>query len=163
MAIPDRRPTDVTSRQVKRILLMLAIGGIVIVGAASQVGLTYWRQYRHKTRFLESIQEVNGEEAEREQFKADARRLLLAGDFDGLEEMARDLRASRAASCLFASYYHDKDEAKAMLAALGSRMDTSVWRDRDQFAQAYHWATFEQGELAGGDPLARFFAWVMGS
>lgn len=364
-----------------RIAVMLAIGGsIVIGGAASMVGLTYWRQYRHKARFLESIQEVDTEAAERERLAEELRRRLFAGDFDGLDATARELRTTRAAfangtsklrvlyeglggpsqewseaewlqaiaqarawvrdrpasiaarlvlanlwmtygwvargsgwaedvsseqdavfqqridqakqvmkdaqgvqercphqaatvlrlalvggmgrddelrtfeqairdepdyqqvytahllyllprwhggpgdweraasailklpggkekyaraiwylhamnswdaylvswphlkqgfadmrerhpnssevksaTCLFASYYRDKDEARAMLAALDGRMHTSVWQNRDQFAQVYLWATFEEDEVAGGDPLARFFAWLMGA
>jgi hypothetical protein len=379
MAIPARRP-NFTPRSNKRILVMLAIGAVLVIGAVADMGLTYWRQQRHKARFLASIQEVNPEEAEREQLKEEARRLLFAGDFDGLDAAVRELRTSRAAfangtwkltvlhqglagptdqwsedewlraidlarawarerptsiaarlvltdlwigygwvargsgwsrdvnpeqyaifqqrvdeatqvtkdaqgleercprrtatvlrlalvngmgkddelrtferaireepdyqpiysahlrylqprwhgapgdweraastmvklprgkekyaravwylheinswdpqlvswpylkqgfaemrarhpdsseiksaTCMFASYHRDKDEAKAMFGALGNRMDTSVWGNRDQFAQAYLWATFEDGEVAGGDPLARFLAWVMGS
>jgi hypothetical protein len=381
MSLPDRPPTHVASRQlVKRILVILLIGSIVGIGAASLAGLMFWRQYRHKERFLESIQEVNTEQAERNQVWEEAHRRLSAGDFDALEATARELRTTRAvfangtwklrvfyeglggpvegwtesewrqafdqtkewvherptsiaarlalanlwidygwvargsgwsedvspeqhaifeqrieqatqvmkdahgveercphraptllrlalvgsvarddelkvfeqavrddpdyqpaytahlrymqprwhgapgdweraaaailklpggkekyaraiwhlhavnswdrqlvswphlkqgftemrarypdsseiksATCLFASYYRDEDEARAMLAALGGRMDTSVWHDRNQFAQVYLWATFEQSQMAGGDPLARFFAWVMGS
>lgn len=379
MVIPNRRP-NVASRSNKRIFVMLAIVAILVVGAVADMGLTYWRQQRHKARFLESIQEVNPEQAEREQFKEEARRRLFAGDLDGLDATARELRTSRAAfangtwkltvfhqglagptdewsedewlraidrarawvrerpasiaarlvltdlwigygwsargtgwskdvspdhyalfqqrideatqvmkdaqgvkercprrtatllrlalvdgtekddelttfeqaireepdyqpiysahlrylqarwhgapgdweraattivklprgkekyaravwylhemnswepnlvswpylkqgfadmrarhpdsseiksaTCMFASYKRDKDAAKAMFGALGNRMDTSVWGNRDQFAQAYLWASFEDGEVAGGDPLARFFAWVVGS
>jgi hypothetical protein len=69
----------------------------------------------------------------------------------------------KSAFCMFASYYGDRDETKRMLDEIGNRMDTNVWKSREQFVRAYHWATFEQGELAGGDPLARFFGWIMGS
>lgn len=374
------RPQDATSRMVKRILIMLALGGLLIVAGMSVVGAMHYRQYRHKERFRAAIEEVNGEAAERDRFKEAVRGRLLAGDFDGLDALARDLRASRetfpngswklsvfyqglagpaeswtdhewtealeqakrwrserpesvaarlvsadlwmsyawvargdgwsqevspeqwaifqernneatavmsgahgvtercprrattmlrialtggvskddeagiyeqairddpdyqptytnhlrylqprwqgapgelerevarivrmpggperiaralwffndsnsfdtsiapwpvvkqgfadmrarhpesfevkSASCLFASYYKDRGETKRLLAEIGNRMEPAVWRDRERFVWAYHWATWEEGEQAGGDPLARFFSWVMGS
>jgi hypothetical protein len=69
----------------------------------------------------------------------------------------------QSAACHFASYYADAGETKRLFVELGSRMEPEVWKSREAFVRAYHWATFEDGEVAGGDPLARFFAWVMGS
>lgn len=376
------RPTDVTSKQIKRILLLLGIGAFAIVAAAAAYGHMKYRMYRHQADFLETIQEVRTESAEREQQKDDVRRLLLAGDFDAIDARVRELRASReefpngywklsvvyqglagptdngdwterewiqaldrakqwvakhpesiaahqtlvnlwigyawlargrrwsnqvppedwalyeqrvaearqametareveekcprlpttflglallgevtkaeeeryfsaavreypdyqpiynihlrflqprwhgapgewqragldmikqpggreryaravwslesadswdphlvswpdvmrgfadmrghhpdsfeiqSASCLFAFHARDRGETKRMLEIVGSRMDPTVWSDRDEFARAYHWATWEDTEVAGGDPVARFFSWVMGS
>ena len=81
----------------KRILLLLAVGMLIVVAAGSQVALTYYRQYRHKEAFRALIREDNAEEEERERLKDDARARLMAGDFEGLDALARELRSSRAA------------------------------------------------------------------
>lgn len=65
-------------------------------------------------------------------------------------------------SCLFAASYRDRDETRRMLEILGRRRDPHVWHSRAQFADIYHWATWEEYEQEGGDPLARFFRRVMG-
>jgi hypothetical protein len=83
--------------------------------------------------------------------------------FDEMRARHPDSLEVKSAACLFASYYHDRDETRRRLDELGTRMSTSVWRTEEKFVRAYLWATFEQGEVAGGDPLARFFSWVMGS
>jgi hypothetical protein len=68
-----------------------------------------------------------------------------------------------SASCLFAAYYKDRAETALLLKQLDGRMVTSVWNDREHFVDVYGWATWEERERAGGDPLARVFGWLLGS
>ncbi len=88
--VPDR-----FAREVKRLLLLVALGGLAIVTAVAVAGFYLYRVHRFQTNVLASIEEVGGEGLDRSRFTEEVRAQLFAGDFDALEAQARALRASR--------------------------------------------------------------------
>jgi hypothetical protein len=97
MSIRRPRSEGDSRRLVKRLLIMLAIGGTLAAVLVGLVGATFYRQYRHKAAFLEKVEEVRDEEVQRDDLMDDARQRLLAGDFTALDTLVRSLRASREA------------------------------------------------------------------
>jgi hypothetical protein len=88
--IPDK-----IAREVRRILILVALVGLVLAGAVT-VALSYlYRLHRFQVRVMDSIEEVSAEPDERAAFEVAVRERLFAGAFDELDRMARELRASR--------------------------------------------------------------------
>lgn len=87
---------------------------------------------------------------------------LLKKGFQGLVARHPDSLEVKSAFCYFAVRFKDLAETRRLLDEIGFRMPTSVWRDRETFAQAHRWATFEDSERSG-DPIARLFLRLMGS
>jgi hypothetical protein len=67
----------------------------------------------------------------------------------GFQEMGKrypDSFEVKSAFCFFAVRFKDLPETQRLLREIGPRMQTSVWRDRNQFAEAHRWANFDNGE-----------------
>ena len=93
--MPVEVPTARFTRQVRAILIVVGLFGLLIAAGLTIGGAYLYRAHSFRRHTLASIVEVSAEPDERARFAQDVQRRLLAGDFDGLDRLARDLRASR--------------------------------------------------------------------
>ena len=92
--IPVPLPAPLT-REIRRILLLVGLAGIVLFGALTVAILYVVRVGRFQAEVMASIVEVSDEGQDRQSLGEQAREALFASDFDTLDATVRELRDSQ--------------------------------------------------------------------